>query len=923
MKMPSSTAVLFLIAFFTYTSSADELKDTWSTAPNRIWIGPEYHTNRLQDWQIVDGRLECHETHNRLPVRTCHILTHSIGSTSSAFELKVDTGPIDAKAPNAENAFSGFLIGAGNDKIDYRLTALVHHAPAPDGGTLAVVDHRGQVSLRDNTQPLGSKSQWSISSPVSLDDLPLLEDQECTQVDDTHPNDVSPHQFQLILTAEPRGAAYDITLIATDLNTNQELSRCRAKNVPAHMIDGSIALVSHHGPKGSKKGHWFSGLHGQGPAIVTHQRRHFGPVLCSLYTLEHGILRMTAQMPPLGKHDSKTVALQLQDNKNKDILWVEVDQATIDPDSRTATFEVQGVDMTQAHPYRLVYNLVDTDGHSVQHVYEGTIAAEPSPNEPFVMAALTCHKTYTGGLKWNHNGIWFPHQDIVAGVESNDPDLLYFSGDQIYEGDLTPANQKSEDAFLLDYLYKWSHWCWAFGDLARDRPCITIPDDHDVYHGNLWGAGGRQAKATPGMTAQDSGGYRRTARFVNAVHRTQTSHLPESVAREPAAQDISVYFTDLDYGGLSMAILDDRQFKESPAIAVPDGNVKNGWFQAEGFNPRTQADDPSIPLLGSDQEAFLDRWARNWSGDTWMKVTLSQTPFACAQTLPPKKGGGSQPGLTIFEPGQYPKNDQPCADGDSNGWPASGRNRALRAMRPAYPFHICGDQHLGLALQYGIDEPRDAGYCFSTPAIANTWPRRWMPQTAGHNRASNAPRYTGDFVDGFGNHMTVLAASNPRKTGEVPVALHDRVPGYGVVTFDPSSRQISMVAWPRWATPDHPNRKPYEGWPINFSQFDNNGSSWVYKLPPISTVNAIRPSLQVTDIQTNDLIASLRLPEDPLSIRVPGPGPYRVLIEDQTGRQAEITLLEGLKIDTPQKRLTIDFETDSETSQEASQLSQP
>ena len=33
-----------------------------------------------------------------------------------------------------------------------------------------------------------------------------------------------------------------------------------------------------------------------------------------------------------------------------------------------------------------------------------------------------------------------------------------------------------------------------FGEIIKDRPTITIPDDHDVYHGNLWGAGGRQAK---------------------------------------------------------------------------------------------------------------------------------------------------------------------------------------------------------------------------------------------------------------------------------------------------------------------------------------------------------------------------------------------------------------------------------------------
>ena len=144
------------------------------------------------------------------------------------------------------------------------------------------------------------------------------------------------------------------------------------------MVDGAIALVSHHGPKGSSDGHWFSSLHGHGPAIVEHQDRLFGPVLCSLYTLEHGTLRMTAQMPPLGDDDPKTVSLELQGPSDHSDRWVEAGQASIDPDARTATFQVDDIDMTQAHPYRLIYHLLDTDGHATQYVYEGTDEARHS-----------------------------------------------------------------------------------------------------------------------------------------------------------------------------------------------------------------------------------------------------------------------------------------------------------------------------------------------------------------------------------------------------------------------------------------------------------------------------------------------------------------------------------------------------------------
>ena len=161
---------------------------------------------------------------------------------------------------------------------------------------------------------------------------------------------------------------------------------------------------------------------------------------------------------------------------------------------------------------------------------------------------------------------------------------------------------------------------------------------------------------------------KRSPRFVNTVHRTQTSHLPDPVDARPDAQGNSVYFTRLQYGGLDIAILGDRQFKESPAIAVPEGGVYNGWFKAEGFDPKTQS-DKDVPLLGSRQEAFLDTWSSDWNDEHWMKFLFSQSPFVCLQTLPEGTFGGHQAGLKIYPVGEAAPNDMPAADADSNGWP--------------------------------------------------------------------------------------------------------------------------------------------------------------------------------------------------------------------------------------------------------------
>jgi len=148
-----------------------------------------------------------------------------------------------------------------------------------------------------------------------------------------------------------------------------------------------------------------------------------------------------------------------------------------------------------------------------------------------------------GTFDWA-NHLWFPHEDIVAHVGAHAPDFLFFSGDQVYEG-ASPTAADFDHPYG-DYLYKWYLWLWAFRDLTRDIPSVAIPDDHDVFHGNVWGAGGRPTPpGLSGAAAQDQGGYKLPAEWVNMVQRTQTSHLPPSPASRVSDYGIETYFTDI------------------------------------------------------------------------------------------------------------------------------------------------------------------------------------------------------------------------------------------------------------------------------------------------------------------------------------------------------------------------------------------
>ena len=61
------------------------------------------------------------------------------------------------------------------------------------------------------------------------------------------------------------------------------------------------------------------------------------------------------------------------------------------------------------------------------------------------------------------------------------------------------------------------------GQLARDTPAVVLLDDHDIYHGNIWGMGGR--RNTSGD--DQDGGYLYDPEFIRLAEGLQAWHLPD------------------------------------------------------------------------------------------------------------------------------------------------------------------------------------------------------------------------------------------------------------------------------------------------------------------------------------------------------------------------------------------------------------
>jgi hypothetical protein len=337
--------------------------------------------------------------------------------------------------------------------------------------------------------------------------------------------------------------------------------------------------------------------------------------------------------------------------------------------------------------------------------------------------------------------------------------------------------------------------------------------------------------------------------------------LPDPYDPTPVEQGIGVYYTSLNVGGIDFAIIEDRKFKSGCSeIAKPGMGPRPDHITIPDYDPM-DFDLPGKKLLGDRQLDFLKAWGQDWDGAI-MKTVVSQTVFSMTSTY---HGDGK---LFYY------------ADFDANGWPQTGRNKAVDLMRRSFAFHICGDQHLSTIAQYGIDAWRDSGWSFCVPSIANLWPRWWQPKVAGLNPEAGALDNTGDYLDGFGNRVTIYTHTNPRKSGREPAALHDRMPGFGVVSFDKTSREITMACWPRMVDPTGPASGQYAGWPRTIHQYDNYGRDAVAWLPTIRVRGAKDPVVKIVNDHTGEVVYSVRIQGRSFQPKVFSSDGHTILVSD-------------------------------------------
>lgn len=717
----------------------------------RVWIGSEYMTNPLMNWRLNQGRIE--NTHGGW-VNEVHSLTHQLKTGDGQIKMSVRLGRLDLREEREEIAFAGFKVGAMGHRNHY-LSNVLHDL---QNGFATVLRKDPPIAIG-----ISSDGQLRIDSEFSTSKMALADAEN------------------LWLEVEINYVENEAKILLTAKNSKEKIASLETVLERSHLY-GNVALASHglHPPPNKNRENeeidhprfWFADWKASGDKLVVNQEQTLGPILWSQYTLHKKTLKMMAFLVPMGETENQQAELQVKSGSG----WKTIAEDQIEPLSRSVLFRVDHWEDEKDQEYRIVYKWESPQGQSVAE-WNGVVRKDPKDKDTIVLAGLSCS-----------NSDLFPNSFLVDNLLKQDPDLVYFSGDQIYEanggyGVVKAETQEDVPRAALNYLGKFHLSILGFRELLRDRPAVMTPDDHDLYSDDLWGKGGvRMGKE------RCFGGYEMHADWVKMVEYTQMGNRPDPYDPTPIAQGIRSYTTDLNVGGVSFALINDRKFKSAPGDVIDEMEplfAKRGErnlplidaIHEKDFDTNT-LNRSDLNLLGEMQLRFLSDWAKNGAR---LKAVLHQSPFC-------------QPHHLMV------------ADMDSNGWPQSGRKRALAVIREANAVMIAGDLHFATLVQQGMDDWDDAGWTFTLPSVSTNTHRAWRPEEEGKNRQAEMPAYIGQFLDGWGNKITMWAATNPgaftatddyEGDGTLTLKyLRDSAQGYGIVRFNKGDGTVTFESWP-------------------------------------------------------------------------------------------------------------------------------
>ncbi len=858
--------VFFLMAIFLVfllipnITRAEQFKLSLDQQHSRHWVGPDFYANRLEDWRLHRGRVECltPAVNRYLYWLTAEVMSQ--GQLQISFKVSVPGLPERARARN----FIGLRFGIKGRSSDFREAAV-----------------SGQ----------GLDVGLTVDGLLFIGELESVSPEERLEV----LKKALKKEVVLMVRLASAGKEFSLSLMVLEPETGRVLDELEDFALPAEKMTGGLALVSNlpEVKAGSENPVcWFKDFQAEGSLLRLFPERGFGPVAFVLYTLSRGTLKLTAQLVPESLGPQERVFLEIDRGDSFETLT----EAYVNRESWTALFQIEGWEAESDFAYR-IYAGDRLASSEATNYFSGWIRKEPSQAGRLTLAMLS-----------NHQEEGYPYPELANSLKNHNPDLLIFAGNQVFgrpaalwRGALDYARARQE------YLRQWLLFGWAFSDLLKDRPAILIPEARDFFQIKLWGEGGRPSQAEASADpagAQDGGGFLVPSEFIKLVLETQTGHLP--LTSKPAGEKAFYSgFHELNYAGLSLAVINDRFNKSAPGPLFPEARIRNGWPQNPDFDLKKATRVREARLLSEEQLGLLKDWILDWSGGVWFKACLSSSAFVSLLTLPEgQQGEEALWQLPPLKPGEYPESDRPAADFNTSAWPQPARDEIIRLLRKARAVHLCGTGGPPAVLKYGLEKPDEAIAALVASPIQAQVALRWTPAPARRSGQKKEAVATGNWEDAFGNKFNLLLVNNPR--GEDKASGLKSISGFSLVTFEKSSRQVVFESYQLEEKPEvRPVLMP--GWPAVVEQKENEGRKPVGYLPLLKFSGLKDPVVQVVEEKSGETVYCFRITGTEFRPPVYKPGIYSVKCGEPGTEQWKV--LKGLRPqpEAVKKTLNVDF----------------
>jgi alkaline phosphatase D len=392
----------------------------------------------------------------------------------------------------------------------------------------------------------------------------------------------------------------------------------------------------------------------------------------------------------------------MDDDGGAEPLAVRVRWEVLEEDGRLARQGVATAEPGWAHAVRVELRGLAA-GRAYRYRFLSGDAVSTSGRFRTAPAAGDRLRLVFGSCQQYEQGYYAAWRHAVA----DDPDLVVFLGDYIYESSWGRRHVRKHDEGVPTTLaaYRRRHALYK-GDRdlqAAHAACAWVLtwDDHEVdndYAGDL-----SQHGAAPEAFAR-----RRTA-----AYRAYFEHMPLPWSMAPRGASMRIH-GHVDWGSLvRIHVLDDRQYRSPQACSAP------GYAGSRTVGPDcVQRLDPARTLLGAEQEAWFERSLRT-SRARW-NLVAQQTLMGRSDQRPGPEEGWWTDGW--------------------DGYPAARRRllEAVRASEARNPIALGGDVHAFYAgeLHEDFDRPgeRPAMLEFVGGSISSQGPSQaWVDRRLADN----------------------------------------------------------------------------------------------------------------------------------------------------------------------------------------------